>query len=592
MRTSLTTKIITAAALCLTVRGLLAQAPAGGLPTETDPRGYKYLVPAPKYLDPKNRGALQKVTSDVRLMVTAPTAPLNDAVQKATLDSFYLQYFFPVMTTEDGLKSAASQRSGFLRDLAQAKDQAMHSYLINLAFNTMKQVVQDDGFHPAARYNAMLLISQLNDVEANTLGATQILPEAMRTALPFIYQQFKSSDSDEIKIAALLGLSRHLEFDNIKPSGSAAIPANQRAAIVKELIGLAETKDAPATRNPEVHCWMRRRAIEALTMTCLTKSDAEIAVAMERILKDESNPVNVRLAVATALGKMSLQAPVKIDAVAMAKELGYLALATCDAELTRAEAQRKADYEHYARLAGTYSGEEYSSGAGGMPGGGRMPGMPGGPGMGGEGGIVRAPLRPTPGSSTEGGYGNESGYVNPAENDPKHYQMEFLRRRIRQQLYAVQLGLTGGDDFVEPKTKGGANPAGSGASSAAGSGSNQPSEKKGMHGIAKGEDQEKIKQVYYKVRKLAEVAEQGGESEFYQFIKEMRAQLKNLELVVGKRLPPAGAAGASTTTDDAPAAKGGPPKTGPKGAAPKAPPPGKAANRARPQVFGQPRFSR
>ncbi len=592
MRMSLTTKIAVVALLCLSVRVLVAQAPAGGLATETDARGYKYLVPNAAYVDPKNRNKLQDLKNEIRALVTSPAAPLNDAARKARLDSYYLQYQFPVMTTEDGLKTVAQERTLFLRDhIVAAKDPAMHSYLVNLAFNTMKQVVQDNGFHPAARYNAMLLISQLNDQEASTLGATQTLPEPMRNALPFIFQQFQSADNDEIKIAALLGLSRHVEFDNYKPAGSAAIPANQRSAILKELIALAETKESPPTRDPEVHCWMRRRAIEALTMACQTKPDAEITAAMERILKEESNPVNVRLAVAAALGRMSLQAPVKIDAVATAKELGYLALATCDSELTRAEAQRKADYEHYARLAGTYSGEEYASGPGGMPGGGRMPGIPGGPGMGGEGGVVRAPLRPTPGSSMEGGYGNESGYVNPAENDPKHYQMEFLRRRIRQQLYAVQLGLTGGEDFVEPKTKGGSTSAGSAATSASGSGSNQASEKKGMHGIAKGEDQEKIKQIYYKVRKLAEVAEQGGESEFHQFIKEMRTALKNLELVVGKRLSPAGAGGAIAPSDDAPAAKA-PSKTGPKGAAPKAAAPGKSANRSQPQVFGQPRTGR
>jgi hypothetical protein len=321
---------------------------------------------------------------------------------------------------------------------------------------------------------------------------------------------------------------------------------------------------------------------------------------MERSLKDETNPMNVRLAVATALGRMSLQAPVKMDAVATAKDLGHLALAACEAELTRAEAQRKADYEHYARLMGTYSGEgDYGlSGGPGMSS--RMPGMPGPGGLSGEGGgVARAPLRPSPGASLDGGgYGNESGYTNPAEADPKHYQMEFLRRRIRQQLFAVQVGLAGSDDFVEPKSKaGGGNPATNSATSAGGSGAAPAGEKKGMHALAKGEDQEKVKQVYYRVRKLAEVAEQGGESEFHQFLKDMRKELRNLELVVGKRLPPAGAAGANPSLDDAPATgaggKSGPAKAQPGKAAPgKAAPPGKAAFRSPPQVFGQPRPGR
>src|SRR5262245_61131794 len=189
MRTSLTTKILIAAALCLVVRALVAQAPAGGPTIDTDARGYKILVPIPAFVDPKNRNKLQDLKNELRLMVTAPSAPLNDVARRAKLDQYYLQYQFPIMTTEDGLKTVAAERALFLRDhVAAAKDPAMHSYLINLAFNTMKQVVQDNGFHPASRYNAMLLISQLNDQEANTLGASQTLPEPIRKCLQLIPQ--------------------------------------------------------------------------------------------------------------------------------------------------------------------------------------------------------------------------------------------------------------------------------------------------------------------------------------------------------------------------------------------------------------------
>src|SRR5207249_2721278 len=208
------------------------------------------------YADPKLRNKLQEFMTEIRGIVTANPAPLGDVARKSRLDAFYLQYFFPVMTTEDGLKMVANQRKLFLGDVANAKDQAMHSYLINLAFNTMKQVVQDNGFHPAARYNAMLLISQLNDTEANTLGASPTLPEPMRSALQFIFQQFQSGDTDEIKIAALLGLSRQLELENLKSPQSAPMPPAQRATILKELVALAETKESPPTRDTEVHSWM------------------------------------------------------------------------------------------------------------------------------------------------------------------------------------------------------------------------------------------------------------------------------------------------------------------------------------------------
>ena len=114
---------------------------------------------------------------------------------------------------------------------------------------------------------------------------------------------------------------------------------------------------------------------------------------------------------------------------------------------------------------------------------------------------MRAPLRPAAGVNDAGGMANET--INPAEADPKHYQMEFLRRRIRQGLYAVQLGLTGGEDFIDKsKGTGSSNLAANSAASAGGSGAAPPAEKKGMHAIAKGDDQEKVKQYAELYREL------------------------------------------------------------------------------------------
>jgi len=610
MADGLLMKVVLAAAVSLTGRFLLAQAPGGAgseslAREEVDANGVKSQTPSATLRNPKNVGTLNTLRSTVRNVLNG-SASLPD--NRANFRGFFQSYLFPMMTVEDGLKNAAKDRQDLFRDLQNARSPEAHREVVDMALRAMTTIVQDKAYRPAARYNAMLLISQLNDQEPNAFVTPQTLPEPMRAALQVIMQQFKDADNDEIKIAALLGLSRHLEWDSYRQT---PMPPATRSAIVKDLIALAETKDVPPTRDAEVHSWMRRRAIDALTLACTAKADAEIAAALDRLLKDESNSPSVRLAVAAALGRISIQPPAKIDAVATAKDLGYLALVACDAELTRAEAQRKADYEHYARLMGTYSGEEGSGGyGGGMPGmassgmggPGRIPGMPGGGGMTGSEGVVRT--RPTPGGTggeIGGGYGTESGYTNPAEADPKHYQMEYLRRRIRQQLYAVQLGLAGTDDFVESKTtaSGSAGLGGANTSSSGGSGAGNQGDKKGMHGIAKpGDEQTQVKKIYYRVRKLAEVTEQAGESDLYQFLKDMRRELKALELAVGKRLPPAGAAPAGAPADDAPAAgpagKAGPAKGGPgKGPAVpgKAKPmPGKAAARPQPQVFGQPRM--
>lgn len=47
----------------------------------------------------------------------------------------------------------------------------------------MTKIVQDPAYRPAARYDAMLIISSLNDVEPNNIGATPTLPEPTKAAL-------------------------------------------------------------------------------------------------------------------------------------------------------------------------------------------------------------------------------------------------------------------------------------------------------------------------------------------------------------------------------------------------------------------------
>src|SRR5262249_30306354 len=157
-----------------------------------------------------------------------------------------------------------------------------------------------------------------------------------------------------VKIPALIGLARNLECENYKisPGTSARMPAAQRAEVIKELTALAEAKEPPAGRSADGHLFLRRRAIEALGIACAAQPDPNIAAQLTKMTKDDSDPLSARFTVAATLGRMSLQPPVAIDAVATAKELGYLALVGCDAELTREENLRKSGAEHEARLAG------------------------------------------------------------------------------------------------------------------------------------------------------------------------------------------------------------------------------------------------
>ena len=160
---------------------------------------------------------------------------------------------------------------------------------------------------------------------------------------------------------------------------------------------------------------------------------------LDKILRDANEPLSLRCTVATALGRLNYQAPAKLDTVGTAKELGYLALVACDSELNRIKTLRTTELEREARLSGQSQGGGSSPYGDPMGAGGGAYDMPMGGGSGPPGVI--------PGS---GGYGS-IGAGAPTVQDPKGYRFEFVRRRIRQQLYCVQMGLTGGEDFTPGK---------------------------------------------------------------------------------------------------------------------------------------------
>ncbi|HEX5106627.1 MAG TPA: hypothetical protein VFV87_22560, partial [Pirellulaceae bacterium] len=404
--------------------------------------GYKYMVPSDRLASNKVEEA--RFRALVQSILLSRT-PLEE--NRANFDAYYTWFAFPMMTqvSTEALQLLPERRNKFLRtELEVCSDARVHAHLVSLTLDQMSRVVQDN-FHPAVRYNAMLLISCLNDQEVVRNGSERRLPEPMSRALPFILDQFrKPENSDAIKVAALIGLSRHLEWDPHRLDPATAIPAGLRTEIVNELLALAQMKDPPEGRDSEGQLWFRRRAIEALGFACFAKSDPGVAAAMDKLLTDESEPVSLRLTVAAAMGRMNYQAPVKLDTLATVKQLGYLALLACDDELNRVTKLKETETERVARI----RGEARTSSSGG------------GDGMdlyasGSDAASMETPDSPggmySPMGMGAGGYG-AGGTGSVTLQDPKAYRFDFVRRKIRAYLYCVQLGLTGGDDFDPQRT--------------------------------------------------------------------------------------------------------------------------------------------
>jgi hypothetical protein len=496
----------------------------------------------------KERKELGSRTSRVRGVLSG-AVPF--AGNEAAFEEYYVKYLFPswTLTDDEHLGALAKDRDRFLTiDLGKSTG-AVHDKLVELTNTKMSQIAQDPDLHPGVRYNAVLVLGALNAKEADRVARTN--PEPLPKAFPVLAGLFQNAEeSDAVRVAALLGILRHLEWDDYRVTTS-KLAADEKAAIVQQLIALAQTTEPPAGRSLEGHTWMRRRALEGLMYFSLAGPSQEIAGVLEKLIADEAEPIALRCTAADIMGRLNYKAPVLPAAEINGKELGLLALAACDAELTRLENEEK-----LASLR-TKMPSQYGSGvAAGMPGmmGGMMSGQAGVPPPGMMGASGSAP--PTMDSSMMqgmmGGAGGGKGKKKTSKSkgkaggspidmmmggmpsavprlgapkaDNKSYRMDYLRRRLRSWLYAVQVGL--GDERANPFNE----------VTRSGTGKNAKYDAKYTRGVAaytQTDDQRtEIRDIIARVQNIVSVVET-PEMTYETFVEELRAKMKDLEQITG-----------------------------------------------------------
>src|SRR5436305_670507 len=120
-RLGMTTKMLVAVAVVLSNWALLAQAPpAADQPAreEPDAAGYKYMVPKEQWRKrPSEANSIRN--NGIRPILQTP-GPLGD--RRAQFRDYFLSFLFPMMTTDEGLKTAAQERQYLFRDLQNSKN--------------------------------------------------------------------------------------------------------------------------------------------------------------------------------------------------------------------------------------------------------------------------------------------------------------------------------------------------------------------------------------------------------------------------------------------------------------------------------------
>ena len=264
--------------------------------------------------------------------------PADDAGKKI-LDEWYDGYFLRSFTFPENLSELPEMRNTLLnKDLRTAKQAAAITHLRSQVQRFMTYYAQNAGkynFHPAVRYNAMLVIGDLNLVEYGARYANNqkaMVPEPLPEALDLLISEYKSpTQIDAVRVAALVGLDRHVKLELGRTERR--ISPEKKKVIVDEMVALLNAMP-PATRSPEGHTWMQRRAIDILSALGMVGRYQEASTALERIVADKEAPISLRCTASEALAQWAPNVN-KVDASTVSRNLGLIAVKACKDELDR-----------------------------------------------------------------------------------------------------------------------------------------------------------------------------------------------------------------------------------------------------------------
>jgi hypothetical protein len=347
------------------------------------------------------------------------------AADTKTIDDYFAGYYFPMMTGSDPTalgNLAGARKILFTQFLNAAKSKQARDQLATI---TLKQAqLQSIGnYHPAVRYNAALILGQLDQAAAAGDTAPKPIPAATNSLIVLLeMDEFQGVPiSSAVKIAALVGLERHARL---------GIDAQFLDKLTTNALKIANRTEPPADIDAEVNNWMRRLAITVLANQYKAGLTPPVHAALSNLIGGAELGLDDRCRVARLIAPTMYTGGQGVDAAEMAMAVGKLAKAVL------ADERRKADeYENAMgvdqNLGGGGFGRGGGGGRGGGFGGGRGGGFGGGRGGGGRGG---------------GGFMDM-----PEETGPKYERRRLLDRLMAVYVAADAIAAGGGSDELKQR---------------------------------------------------------------------------------------------------------------------------------------------
>lgn len=263
--------------------------------------------------------------------------PASFPANRAQFEEYFNKFYFPNMTGTEPLqlKDLGNARYRLFRDYLWAtENEELQQTLSAAAYAAMGKILsaQNPPYHPAVRYNAILVIGMLDDQYARE-GTNPRPPKPYAkstTALTNLVNRATTSDQfpPAVILGAVIGLERHAQLHStLQPAAVQAMTA----ALLK-LVG----HDQPIhDMDREAYNWLRLRAASALANLGSVGPNNSIHDALVK-LTDQFKSSDDRCAAAALLSRIKYEGA-KIDAAATAASLFDLARDVAAEESKRAK---------------------------------------------------------------------------------------------------------------------------------------------------------------------------------------------------------------------------------------------------------------
>ncbi|MGB1927731.1 MAG: hypothetical protein ACPHO8_00385 [Mariniblastus sp.] len=308
---------------------------------------------ATKKANRTNEKNLRDDLSKIRSLLNNGGSPADNPL----VEQYLKGYVFPSMTIIDNrvLSQLGNMRAKFLKDFFDPRISAgARGALIDLTIQQAREAYRNNSLHPAARLNMVYLIGMLDQTPGVRLPPQ--FPVPSRSAYDSLSDILKSADLPAfLKVAALAGIQRHVEIDNITKNGQLT-DADKTFLTGKS----NEYLDAPA--QDDLSYWLKRRGMQLL-------GELGSATTLEKavsVIQSKDAGFWVKFDAMEAIGKLNLAGTDAAQSLAATKavaEFASSALLQESEAINGAIKQLVYDQILYQDLDLIASPTDYSSGA-------------------------------------------------------------------------------------------------------------------------------------------------------------------------------------------------------------------------------------